>query len=114
MILKALEKGVSNQRIVLLRIGVEQNVPKRGSVWALHFQDTSPTAGVVGGHKFSQTVPVARSPRDYELAVGGEFKEGAVGEVGAGALDLQRRGDVVRGGDHGWAGGKAGGDMRRL
>lgn len=82
-----------------LRIGVEQNVPEGGPIRALHFQDTGPTAGVVGGHKFSQTVPVARSPRDYKLAVSGQFEEGGVGEVRPWAMDLQGRGDAVRGGE---------------
>ena len=89
-------------------------MPERGPIWIFHFQDTSPTAGVVGGHKFSQTVPVAGSPRDYEFSAGGQFEQRTVGEVGGGTVDLEGGGGGVAGADDRGTGGYTGCQVWRL
>ena len=94
--------------------GVEQDVSERAPRWGLDFQHAGPTGGVVGGAEVGEAVAVAGAAGEDEFAVGGEFEEGAVGEVGAWAVDLEGRCGRVRGGDDGEAGGEAGGDVRRL
>jgi len=84
-------------------VGIEQDVAEGGADWGLDLDYARPAGGVGGGGELREAV-----------AVGGEFEEGAVGEVRAGTVDFEGRGGVIWGGDQGGPGGKAGFHAGRL
>ena len=58
---------------------------------SFHLDQAGPAGGVGGGHQLCQAIAVAGAAGEEQFALGGEFEEGAVGEVGAGAVELTRR-----------------------
>jgi hypothetical protein len=89
-------------------------VPKSRPICVFHVENAGPPGRAVGGSEFGKPVAVAGAAGEDEFAVGGEFQERAVDEVGAWAVDLEWRGSGVGRGDNGGAGGDAGGEVRRL
>jgi hypothetical protein len=64
-------------------------VPERGARRGFDLDHSCPAGGVVGGAEVGEPVAVAGAAGEDKFAVGGEFKKGAVGEVGAGAVDFE-------------------------
>jgi len=77
-------------------IGLEQEVATRRACWCFHLEHASPTGRVAGGLEFGRAVASAGAAGEDEFAARGELEQGAVGEVGAGAVVL--RGEAVESG----------------
>lgn len=71
------------------RIGVQENVSECGTGRRFDFKYAGPAGRIVGGPEFGEPIAIAGAASEDEFAVGGEFEEGAVGKVGAGAVDLE-------------------------
>jgi hypothetical protein len=79
----SLEAGNRRQRRLL--------GPGESSGVGLEQDDPGPARGVGGGGQCGEAVAVAGAAGQDEFAGGGELEEGAVGQVGAGAVGLMRR-----------------------
>jgi len=73
----------------VLRIGVAQEAAEGRPGGCFHLEHARPAGGVAGGLEFGEPIAVAGAAGEDEFAVGGELEEAAVGEVRAGAVDLE-------------------------
>lgn len=73
----------------LSRVRVKQDVAEGGARRRFHLDHARPARGIDGGPDLSEAVAVAGAAGEDEFAVGGEFEQRAVREVGAGAMDFE-------------------------
>lgn len=68
------------------RATVQQDIAEGGTGFSLHPQHDRPAARVVSGSEFSEAV--AGAAGEDQFAFCAEFAKGAVGQIGARAVDL--------------------------
>jgi hypothetical protein len=77
--------------------------PSVAPAGVLTFSTPDQPDGLLAAPSSVRRYPLPEPPGEDRFAAGGEFEEGAVGEVGAGAVDLQGRVGGVGRGDDVWA-----------